>query len=72
MYMYRDFPQEILFAGEDIWKQITRSKVELKNTGLGQNKKYFGGEDDPIFFWGGKINFWGEENPSFPGKLALG
>jgi hypothetical protein len=23
------------------------------------------------FFWG-KINFTGEENPAFPGKLALG
>jgi hypothetical protein len=52
----RDFSHETLFAGEDIHKKIVRSKVELKNTGLGQNKKYFGGE----------------ENPAFPGKLALG
>jgi hypothetical protein len=27
------------------------SKDKLKNTGLGQNQKYFGGEDGPIF-WG--------------------
>jgi hypothetical protein len=40
----RDFSHEILFAGEDIHKKIVQSKVELKNTGLWQNKKYFGGK----------------------------
>jgi hypothetical protein len=48
-----------------------QSKVELKNTGLGLNKKYFLGGSWPNFFWG-KYNFRGEENPAFPGKLALG
>jgi hypothetical protein len=46
------------------------SKVELKNTGLGQNKKYFG---ILYFFLGGEDKFeGGGENPSFPGKLASG
>jgi hypothetical protein len=44
----RDFSHEILFAREDIHKKIVRSKLELKNTGYGQNKKYFGGEVSPI------------------------
>ncbi len=51
----RDFSHEILFAGEDIHKKIVQSKIELKNTGLGQNKKYFGWEDGPIFF--GEVKF---------------
>jgi hypothetical protein len=42
--MYSDF------AGEDLHKKIVPSKVELKNTGLGQNKKSFGGSW-PNFFW---------------------
>jgi hypothetical protein len=40
-----------LFAGEDIRKKIVQSKVELKNTGLGQNKKKLGGE---VKFYGVK------------------
>jgi hypothetical protein len=48
------------------------SKDELKNTGLGQNKKYFRGGRWPNFLGGRKILGGGEENLSFPGKLALG
>ncbi len=59
----RDFSHQFLFAGEDIRKQIVQSKVKLKNTGLRQNKK---------IFWGGSKILRGEENPAFPGKLALG
>jgi hypothetical protein len=40
----RDFSHEILFAGEDIRKKIVQSKVELKYTGLGQNKNILGGK----------------------------
>jgi hypothetical protein len=35
--------------GKIFIKKIVLSKVELKNTGLRQNKKYFGGEVGPIF-----------------------
>jgi hypothetical protein len=45
----RDFSHEILFAGEDIQKKIVLSKVELINTGLGQNKKIFLGGRWPNF-----------------------
>jgi hypothetical protein len=40
----RDFSHEILFAGEDIRKKIVQSKVELKYTGLGQNKNILVGK----------------------------
>jgi hypothetical protein len=37
--------------GKTFIKKIVQSNVKLKNTGLGQNKKYFGGGVRPI--WGG-------------------
>jgi hypothetical protein len=65
------FPLKSCLPGKTFIKKMVRSKVELKNTGLGQNNKYFGGEVGPIFLGGSKI-LRGEENPAFPGKLALG
>jgi hypothetical protein len=40
---HRDFSHEFLFAGKTFEKKM-QSKVKLKNTGLRQNKKYFGGK----------------------------
>jgi hypothetical protein len=57
--------------GKTFIKKV-RSKVELKKTGHGQNKKILGRGSWPNFWGGGSKILGGEENPAFPGKLALG